>query len=106
MLASKLWRHTTVHKQVLQREPARSRPRKPVPASLSFVLMSRDSSSISRYAAESPESTGLVKKLFIIGSFLVAVPGRVFIHRHFARERAVNIRGISHSEDHSHNPPH
>jgi len=80
--------------------------RKPAPAWPSFVLVSRNSSSVSRYAAVSPESTGLVKELFITGNFLVAVTVRVFVHRDFTRERAVHVRGVSRGKDHPNNPPH
>src|SRR6267143_4491693 len=63
MLANKLWRRTTARKQAPQREPAWSQPHKPAPVTLSLVLVSRDSSRISRYPAASPESTGLTSGL-------------------------------------------
>jgi len=33
-----------------------------------------------------PESTGLIKELFMTGNFLVTVSARVFVYRHFACE--------------------
>jgi hypothetical protein len=51
--ANKPWRHTKGHKRELLRVPGWSQPQKPAPASPSFVLMLRNSSPISRYAAAS-----------------------------------------------------
>jgi hypothetical protein len=44
---------------------------------------------------ELPESTGLIKELFITGTFLVTVSARVFVYHHFACEGAVDVRGVS-----------
>jgi hypothetical protein len=54
---------------------------------------------------ELPESTGLIKELFITGNFLVTLSARVFVYHHFACEGAVDVRGVSGSKDHSYNPP-
>lgn len=58
--ANKPWRHTRGRKRELLGVPGWSQPQKPAPVSPSSVLMLRNSSRISRYAAASSESTILV----------------------------------------------